>query len=154
MTDNDIDPTKPQGAVNMYFRSCRDELRGKTCRKRKTCLDAFVRWCDEDDLDNLNKLTECDIQGFCEWRKNGDGDNYSEVKNITLRSNLATLRVFLEYAANIDAVEKGMRERFMLPDVGKEAKDSNVPKERVRDALDKLERFEYASRGHVIIALR
>jgi hypothetical protein len=42
-----------------------------------------------------------------------------------------------------------MRERFMLPDVGKEAKDSNVPKERVRDALDKLERFEYASRGHI-----
>jgi site-specific recombinase XerD len=149
----DLEPLAPTEAVQMYLDARRDELSKETCRKQKTRLQAFVAWSEQNDLDNLNDLTGRDLQRYRQWRKNGEGDNYGEVKNVTLRSNLATLRVFLEYCANIDAVEPGLRERVMLPEVKDESRDTKIPEPRVRDILDKLERFEYASRRHVIVSL-
>ena len=151
----ELEPLAPKEAFEMYFSARRDELTKETRRKQQSRLRAFLAWCEENDLENLNNLTGRDLQRYRQWRKNGDGDSdrFNEVKNVTLRSNLATLRVFLEYCANIDAVEQGLRERLMLPEVEDGSRDRKVPESRVRDILDKLERFEYASRRHVIISL-
>lgn len=149
----DLQPLAPKEAVEMYIDSRRDELRDETRRKQETRLNAFLNWCEANDLENLNNLTGRDLQRYRQWRKNGEGEGYGEIKNVTIRSNLATLRVFLEYCANIDAVEPGLRERVMLPEVEDGSRDSKIPEERMRDILDKLERFEYASRRHIIVAL-
>ena len=149
----DLQPLAPKKGVKMYLDARRDELSDETRRKQKARLDSFVAWCEENDLENLNNLTGRDLQHYRQWRKNGDGEDYGEVKNLTVYSNLTTLRVFLEYCANIDAVEPGLRERVMLPDVRSESKDTKVPEARMRDILDKLERYEYASRRHVMISL-
>jgi site-specific recombinase XerD len=153
VSDDSLQPLSPEEGVEMYINSRRDELGTETRRKQETRLNAFVQWCDKHDLDNLNDLSGRDLQRYRQWRKNGDGEGYGAIKNVTLRSNLSTLRVFLEFCTNIDGVEKGMRERVMLPEVNDGAKDTKIPEERMHDILDKLERFEYASRRHVIVVL-
>jgi integrase len=74
---------------------------------------------------------------------------------MTLRTNLATLRVFLEFCASIDGVEQGLREKVVLPEVDREeqSKDVKLNVDRAEAILEHLERFEYASRAHVIMAI-
>ena len=40
-----------------------------------------------------------------------------EVKRVTLANDLRTLQKFLEFCATIDAVEPGMRERVLIPEL-------------------------------------
>ncbi|MDY6776371.1 MAG: site-specific integrase [Halobacteria archaeon] len=150
---SELQPLEPEEGVEMYLDTREDELSRETLRKQKTRLDAFLSWCEDRGIKNLNELTGRDLQRYRQWCKKGKGDGYGKVKNVTLRSNLTTLRVFLEYCANIDGVEKGMRERVMIPEVEDGTKDSKIAEERVRDILDKLETYEYASRRHVMISL-
>ncbi|MDZ7687638.1 MAG: hypothetical protein U5J64_02755 [Halobacteriales archaeon] len=149
----DLEPLAPEEGVEMYLNARKDELTDETRRKQKNRLNAFLAWCDEQNLDNLNNLSGRDLHRYRQWRKKGEGEGYGEVKNVTIRSNLMTLRVFLEYCANIDAVEPGLRERVMIPEVEDGSRDSKIPESRVRDILDKLETYEYASKKHVIISL-
>jgi site-specific recombinase XerD len=151
MTDRpQLEPIAPAEAVELYFSHRRADLSEKTLQNQRYRLNAFIEWCrEEGDLDNLNALTGRDIHRFRSWRLD-DG-----VSKVTLSGVLQTLRVFLEFAADIDAVEPGMRERVKLPDVSRaeEASDTILDVDRAEGILDYLEKFEYASRRHVIVAI-
>jgi len=151
MTDRpQLEPIAPAEAVELYFSHRRSDLSEKTLQNQRYRLDAFVEWCEtEGDLANLNALTGRDIHRFRSWRLD-DG-----VSKVTLAGVLQTLRKFLEFAAAIDAVEPGMRERVKLPDVDpeEEASDTILEEDRARAILDYLEKFRYASREHVIVAV-
>lgn len=100
------------------------------------------------EITNLNQLTRRDLHGFRTW---GSGD----ISTMTIRTTLATLRVFLEFCASVDAVESGLREKVVLPDVDREeeSRDIKLDESRATEILDHLNRFEYATRSHVIFAI-
>ena len=150
MTDRPrLEPIAPAEAIELYFSHRRSELSEKTLQNQRYRLESFREWCDENDLENLNDLTGRDLHRFRSWRLDDD------VSKVTLSGILQTLRKFLEFAASIDAVEEGMRERVALPDVDpeEEASDVILEEDRAREILDYLERFQYASRTHVIMAI-
>lgn len=149
MSESTLEPLTPEDAVDMYVEHRRPDLSEKSIQNHRYRLDTFVEFCEERGITNLNELDARDLNRYRAWRRE-DG-----ISPITLRSNLATLRVFLEFAAQIDAVEEGMRERVVLPEVEPEdeARDVKLNEERAGKILEYLDRFEYATRSHVIFGV-
>ncbi|MDZ7687281.1 MAG: site-specific integrase [Halobacteriales archaeon] len=148
----DLEPLAPEEAVEMYLDARRDELTKETYRKQEQRLESFVYFCDDKDIQNLNNLSGRDLYRYRLWRKEGN-DYYDSVKNITVRANLATLRTFLGFAESIDAVPTGMKLKVQLPDVENESTDTFLDADRAEEILEHLDRYEYASRTHVVFAI-
>jgi site-specific recombinase XerD len=154
MTD-DLQPIAPADAVEFYVDSREDELSEKSLTNQRYRLNSFVEWAGEAGLDSMHQLTGRDLHEFRVWRSQGNGEKYDPVSTVTLSGILQTLRVFLEFCASIDAVEPGLRERVMIPDVDREdeSDDTMLSEEYAGALLDYLAKFEYASRDHVVIGL-
>lgn len=152
---DDLEPITPQQAVQLYVDHREPDLTEKSIVNHQYRLESFAVWCNEVGIENLNELTGRDLHRFRVARRRGEVGDYDPVSPITLRGILQTLRVFLEWAASIDAVESGMREKVLIPTVDPEdeAKDEFLDAERAREILDYLDEFHYASREHVILAL-
>lgn len=148
MTD-ELEPLSPMESVEMYLEHRKPELSEKSLENHRYRLDTFVEFCVEHEIDNLNELTGRDLHRYRTWRSS-DG-----ITATTLRGNLATLRVYLEFCASIDAVPQGLREKVVLPDIDREEESRDVLLDEAfaEDLLEYLQRFEYASRDHLIVAL-
>lgn len=148
MTD-DLQPLAPDEAVDLYIDHRRDDLSEKSLQNHRYRLDTFVEFCEERGITNLNDLTARELHRYRVWRREQD------ISTITLKSNLATLRVFLQFCAQIDGVESGLREKVVLPeiDAADEARDEKLEGERARQILDYLDQFHYASRNHVVLGI-
>lgn len=81
------------------------------------------------------------------WRKE-DGD----LKTITRKGQLSTLRVFVKFLKSIAGVEQGSHEKMLIPSVEDEEVVSNGILEAERSAriLGYLGRYEYASKRHAL----
>lgn len=152
---DDLEPIAPREAVELYLDHREPELSEKSVENHRYRLRSFISFCEEEGIENLNALTGRDLHKYRVWRRNGDGERYSEVSKMTLYGNLQTLRKFLEFCASIDAVESGMRERVLIPEVEDEeaSKDVYLDEERAEAILEYLDQFQYASRAHVILSL-
>jgi integrase len=147
MTD-DLEPIDPETAVELYIDHREPDVSEKTLLNHQSRLDSFVDWCEEENIESLHKLTGRDLHQFRVWRS-------EDVSPITLDTNLATLRVFLEFCESIEAVEDGLREKVVMPNIDREdeSRDEMLEIERGQAILDYLDRYEFASRDHVIIAI-
>ncbi|WP_349253490.1 tyrosine-type recombinase/integrase [Halobacterium salinarum] len=143
-----LNPTTPAEAVEWYLAQRDPELSEKSLQNHRYRLDRFLEFCEEHEIENMNTVTGRDCHRYRVSRS-------QDVKPVTLRGELQTFRVFLEFCAAIDAVEPGLRERVQIPEVepSEEAREEHLSTPRAKEILDHLERFEYASRDHVICAL-
>lgn len=147
---DDLQPIAPEAALELYLDQRKSELRPKTYRSHRYRLEPFVEWCKEQDHENMNDITGRDLHEFRVWRsENGD------LKPVSLRGNLSTLRVFLEFCESIDAVREDLRSKVLLPSVPEEEMTSktDLDQEFAEEILGYLDRYHYASRKHVILAL-
>lgn len=154
MSDN-LEPLAPERAAEMYLTARQDELSEATINGQKYRLEAFVQWCDEEGIDNLNDLNGRDLYAYRVWRREGNGEGREGIEPITLRGQLATVRAFLGFAAEVDAVPETLREKVPLPIVSGagEVSDSTLDPERTEAILEYLNRYKYASRPHVTVLL-
>ena len=152
---SDLEPIAPATAVNLYLDHREPELSEKSVTNQRYRLNSFLEWCRYEGIENMNELTGRDLHEFRVWRRKGQGENYGPISKVTLRGILATLRTFLEFCAGIDAVEAGMRERVLLPEVEPEeaSKDEKLDADHANAILDHLERYKFASREHVIFSI-
>lgn len=147
---SELEPIAPAEAVEWYLDSRATELAQSSLYAHKSRLGHFVRWCDQEDIENLNSLTGRHMDRYKVWRRN-DGD----LNNVTLHSQLQTLRVFMQFCERIEAVRPGFHEFIQPPEM--------APKEGVRHAFldpdtaleirDYLRKMQYASRDHVVFEL-
>lgn len=140
-----LEPISPQEAVNYYLRNRADEISHETHRKHGDRLKQFVIWCDENGYDNLNDLTGRRLLEYREWRG-------QDIKPITLKNNLWTLKTFLRFCEDIDAVPPGISEKVLIPKTGPEdeAREVYVSKEEADEILAFLGKYEYASLRHAL----
>ncbi|WP_176696593.1 site-specific integrase, partial [Haloparvum sedimenti] len=139
----------------MYLEARRDELTERTLDGQKYRLDAFRQWCDEEGIENLNDIAGRDLYRYRVWRREGNGEDRDPIAPVTLRGQLATLRSFLRFAEEVDAVPDGLRSDVPLPTVsgGQNVSNTTLEPERVGDILEYLNRYQYASREHVTLLL-
>jgi len=150
VSEDELDPIPPAEAVPLYLDHREPEVTAKTLHNHEYRLELFCEFCGKFGIETLDELTPRDIHQFRSWRR-----REGNVATVTLRGDLATLRVFLEFCADLNFVPDGMRERVKLPSLDRadEARDVKLDVDRAEDILQYLERYEYASRDHVVLAI-
>lgn len=144
----DLDPLSPTEGVRRFLRHREPSVRPSTMRNARTRLRFFLDWCEERDVENLNDLKGRDLADFVAWRR-------PEVKPITLQKQLSTIRVALRWWADVEAVEEGLAEKVHAPELpdGAGAKSVHLEAARAERILSALDRYKFASRRHVVVAL-
>lgn len=146
----DLDPLSPEDGVSLYLQHRKGEVSEQTLSSHEYRLNQFVEWCKKEDIHNLNDLVGRDFHSYRVYRRKED-----DLKPVTLQGQLSTLRVFLKFCASIDAVHEGLREKILLPTVSgdEQASRTTLEGERATQILEYLEKYEYASRQHVLMTL-
>lgn len=61
----------PADAIRIFIVQREGEVTEKTYQVYHYRLKPFVRWCDEENIDNLNGLMSRSLHEYCLWRKEG-----------------------------------------------------------------------------------
>lgn len=154
MDDNldNLEPLAPEEALDMYLDDRRREVSDATLRSHESRLSFFVRWCDDEKgIENVNELSGRNLHEYRIWRRNLNGG----VKPITEKTQMDTLRVFVRFLETIDAVTQDLSEKVLSPDLddGANVRDVMLEPEHADAIFDYLEKFEYASRAHLVLTL-
>lgn len=146
--NEDLIPLEPEEGVDRFLSHRAPKWRDATYDNAVHRMGVFLDWCEEQGLDDLNDLTGRDLSDFVAWRRD-------DVAPITLQKQLSTVRLFLRWAANTDAVRDGLAEKLQSPELpdGAESSDVVIEPERVKEILAYLDRHDYASRQHAMVAL-
>jgi len=143
-----LKPTPPKDAVNRYLRDVEGHITDKTHYNYSTSLRQFLDWCDEKGITDMNDLDSELIDQFKEWR-------LQDVKPITAKNDMNTVRNFIEYAASIQAVPAGLSDLVRIPKVSEDDQicDDYLTQQEARAILDYLSKYEYATKRHVTVLI-
>jgi site-specific recombinase XerD len=141
----DLESLRPEKAVEMYLTSREDEVTKKSLQNIKSDLKVFLQWCTERGIDDMNDIDGRALVDFRTWRG-------EQVKLITLKHNLWTIKKFIRFCEQVDAVQEGTSEKVIIPETtdADEVNDSFIQTNDAEDILEYLERFEYASLRHAV----
>ncbi|MFC5972658.1 tyrosine-type recombinase/integrase [Halomarina salina] len=146
---SDLVPLSPEEAEEMWLNRLQSERSEETLDSYRYRIDQFVYWCEDEGTDNLNHLTGRDIYQFDAARRAED------LAISTLNNQLGTLRQYLEFCVDVDAVPPTLPAKVEVPRLANSAavNEDKITSERAENILTHLDRYEYASRDHVIFAL-
>jgi len=150
-TDKDnLERLEPEEAQQLFLDHKGTNCTDATVRNYRHRINHFVEWCENQGIDNLNDLSGRDIQRFRLARK-----ETGDVKNITLRVQMSTLRVFLNWAGTIEAVPENLYTKVMVPRVPieEQQRDETLEAETAQDILDYLMTYHYGSLEHALFSL-
>jgi integrase len=144
-----LDPITPTDAVQLYLADKKRESSDETVRSHKSRLGHFLDWCSEEGIDNMNDLTARLAHEHRVWRRT-DGDK--NPNTVTMKTYQDTFRVFIRWSESIDAVPTGLSEKILSPEIGKHEneRDDMLAPDAGDEVLEHLQKFEYASREHVV----
>ena len=145
-SQSNLEPIEPQRALDLYLEDKGRECQQATVRSHRSRLGFFVDWCDEQGIENLNDLSARDVHEFRVWRR--------EDLNVTSeKTQMDTLRVFIEWCETIDAVQHGLFKKIKSPVIpdGGNVRETTLTTDRANEILDYLEKYEYATVEHVTL---
>jgi site-specific recombinase XerD len=145
-----LEPIEPADAVELYLTEKESEVSEWTLYSHGSRLGHFTRWCDEKGIDNLNDLTGRDLKRYKLWRRD-DGD----LNNVTVKTQMDTLRVFIRWCESIDAVTPDLSVKVESPnlDHNDNVREVMLDPDDGKEVLDYLRKYEYASIEHVTLTL-
>ena len=88
---DELEPIEPSSARELFLKHKTTGCAEQTVQSYTYRTEHFVRWCDQNGIDNMNELTGRDLQEYRLWRQE-DGN----LKKITLNQQMSTIRVFLK----------------------------------------------------------
>jgi len=149
MTSDDLTPIEPREAVSLYLDDRANEVSEQTLQAHEYRLERFLEWMESEyEESGLNPLTGRDLQRYKSWRS-------ESVNNVTLKSQLTSLRVFLRFCESIDAVRDGLADTVQTPSLDHESRtrDAIIDADQASEILDYYSTFEYASSHHAVFRL-
>lgn len=145
-----LEPIEPEHAVELYLDHRRNDVSSETFRAHRSRLNFFEEWCEEMEIENLNELSGRRLHEYRIWRRN-DGD----LKKVSEKTQMATIRVFVKFLESIDAVEPDLHTKVQLPNLSPvdDTRDEMLEADRAERILAYLEKYRYASLRHVVMTL-
>jgi len=150
---DDLEPIAPDEALALYINHREREVAQSTLRSHKSRLGHFIGWCEQEkQLMNLNELTGRLLHEFRLWRRNENG----EIKPVTERTQMDTLRVFIRFLETVDAVKPELSEKVLSPDLNENenVRDDRLTPEQAEAILTHLGKYKYTSRAHIVLTLQ
>jgi site-specific recombinase XerD len=146
-TEPDLEPTAPDRAFEIWMQQQQDSAES-TLQSYRYRVRPFIRWLQQNGIDNLNDVTTRDIKEFQAERR---GDRQRN----TLNNQWGTIKQFLQYCYELNAVTEDVILAVDVPDLSKDDRvnTEKLIADRAQDILENLERFRYASREHVLFLL-
>jgi len=146
----DLQPITPQEAKEWYLENRRADVAEATYNAHNYRLSAFVRWCDESGIENMNDLSGRHFHKYKTWRRE-EGD----CNKVTLATQLSTLKVFINFCEGIDGVQQGLSEYIDPPTMSKQedVNDDHLDAETAEIIIDYNRNYNYADRNHIIFEL-
>ena len=140
--------TPPHEAKNRFLKDKGPGVTRKTLKNYRTSLRQFCNWLDEQGVQTLNNLDSELIQRYKEYR-------LSNVKVITARQDMMTIKQFIEFCEHIAAVPRGMADMVRIPSVSEEDEicDDLLTRDEATAMLEFLEKYQYASNRHVTLLI-
>nr|WP_241988342.1 site-specific integrase [Halorubrum sp. SP3] len=137
-------------AIQRYLRRRRSDSTDSSVEAWKYRLKLFREWCYGIDLKRVGELRGLDFDEYYEIRA-------GEVAPVTLEGEMWTLRMFVKYLEQIDAVERGLHESVRIPELDRDERAS----QEALDAEPALALIEYfrnsdrdrAKRNHAFLEL-
>ncbi|ELZ88250.1 integrase domain-containing protein SAM domain-containing protein [Haloferax elongans ATCC BAA-1513] len=145
-----LKPIDPESALNLYLTDRENEVSQATIYSHRSRLGHFLRWCDDQGITNLNNISGRDLHYFRLWRR-----DEGNLKPVTEKTQIDTLRVFIRWLESIDGVEQDLHTRVLSPVLGdsENVRTVMLDENRAKAILKHLYKFEYASRPHVVLTL-
>ena len=145
-----LEPIDPERALELYLTDREHNVSQATIYSHRSRLGHFVRWCDQRDITNLNSLTGRQLHRYRLWRRE-EGD----LSIATEKTQMDTLRVFIRWLESIDGVSTDLHTKVQSPTLNGDdnVRDVMLTEDEADRILAYLDRFAYASRAHVVIAL-
>lgn len=147
---DELQPMSPADAQELFLDHKATNCTEATVRNHRYRTNHFVRWCEIKGIENLNDLTGRHLQEYRLWRKE-DGD----LCPLTVKAQMSTLRVFLKWAASIEAVPSDLYDKIMIPRVAPEERqrDETLDADTAEEILEYLTKYHYGSKKHPVMAL-
>ena len=144
-----ISDISPKQAVEDFLAEREGEVSQASHRNYKYTLKELIRFCEDNDIERVSDLHGYHLKKY-KLRRRGQG-----IKEVTLKNNLSTLRVFLRWCEQAELVERGFHELVQLPNLNQNDRvsEKTLSLDRVEDILDYYYKFEYATRRHAVFQL-
>ncbi|WP_049982016.1 site-specific integrase [Halorubrum sp. BV1] len=148
---DELVPMAPREALDIWLERQEMDKAESTVRSYHYRVEPFVEFLEnEEGIENLNNLNGRHLLRFDSMRRSS-----GDVQKNTLNNQLGTIRQFLEFGIRANAVEPAVASQVDIPHVSKDERINRekLPTQRAKDILAYLDRFEYASRDHVLAFL-
>ncbi|WIV66574.1 tyrosine-type recombinase/integrase [Natrialbaceae archaeon AArc-T1-2] len=139
----------PQEAIEAYLTERSTELSASSIQNHRYQLKQFRLWCERVGVSRLQSIEPIHISRFRRARAD-------EINSNTMYNQLSVVRLFLRFVERMGwsgVPGNDLSESIVLPTRGGKARDRSISADRAGALLDELERYEYASIDHVILAL-
>ncbi|MWG35918.1 integrase [Halomarina oriensis] len=135
--------------MEMWLDRQRSERAEATVQSYYYRVKQFVEWCEAEGVGDLNDLDGRDLYRYDAHLRSGDR-SVSALNNM-----LGTLRRFLAFCADVEAVAETLPPKLDVPQLTKtdRTSDTKLTSERAEVIGEALDRFDYASRDHVLFGL-
>ncbi|WP_459192051.1 tyrosine-type recombinase/integrase [Halosimplex sp. J119] len=145
-----LEPIDPETALELYLADKENDLADASLKAHRYRLNHFIRWCEQEDIENLNTLTGRQLHEYRLWRRN-EGD----LSPVTEKTQMDTLRVFVRWLESVDGVEQDLSEKVLSPSITPEqnTRHETLEAETAEKVLGHLEKYEYATIEHVTLSL-
>lgn len=149
----DLEPIEPSVAQEQYLESRRGEVRDQTIEEYDHKLSIFVRFCEDNKIENLNEIDGRTLDEYKQYRRTETTPDSDPLAVKTMRDDMLLIRDFIEYLESIEGVPANLSEKVDVPKLnrGDGVRDISFDSERLESILDYLNKFEYASDAHVIL---
>lgn len=109
-----------------------------------------MEFCDENDIEYLHELNGRQFDRYKIWRR-----EKGDLNNVSLNTQLSTIRVFIKWCEKVDAVPRGFHEYIDPPTMApqEDVSEDILEDGDASDVLGYLRRYEYATRNHAMMEL-
>jgi integrase len=144
----ELKPTPPHDAKKRYLKKKKSHVSDKTYYNYNTTLKRLLEFLDERKIDDMGDVDSDEIVRFESWR-------LDDVKPITARNDMMTVKNFIRFCETIQAVPVGLHELVVPTKVSEDEEicDDILTQQEASDVLDYLEKYEYATVRHVSVLI-
>lgn len=147
------DDTRPKTVVQLYHNARKNELADATRKSQQYRLKKFVQWCDDEGIEDTTVLTGRQLY---EFRISLQGGSYGDLSKYTVVGIMTTVRHFIGFCERIEACDGGLSEKILVPkiDDDEQSRESFIETDVMKTVLERLRKYEYASKDHVVLGLQ